>query len=122
MGFGIRHNIEEMEKAGARADRIMAIGGASESRQLMQIITDITGCPQNLPRQKLGACYGDAFLAAVGSNYFDSVDEVSRWVRMEEEITPSETAKAIYDQGYARYRELYNSTRHLLGRSKILPV
>jgi xylulokinase len=117
VGFGIRHNIEEMERAGARADRIMAIGGASESRQLMQIITDITGCPQNLPQQKLGACYGDAFLAAVGSNYFDSVDEVSRWVRMEEDITPSETAKAIYDQGYARYRELYNSTRHLLGRS-----
>jgi hypothetical protein len=28
-------------------------GGTSESRQLMQIITDITGCPQNLPRQKL---------------------------------------------------------------------
>jgi xylulokinase len=118
VGFGIRHNIEEMEKAGARADRIMAIGGASESRQLMQIITDITGCPQNLPRQKLGACYGDAFLAAVGSNYFNSIDEINRWVRMEEEITPSETAKAIYDEGYARYRELYNSTRHLLSRPR----
>ena len=114
VGYGIRHNIEEMEKAGARADRIMAIGGAAESRQLMQIITDITGCPQHLPRQKLGACYGDAFLAAVGSNYIDSIDEISRWVRMEEEIIPSETSKAIYDQGYARYRELYNSTRHLL--------
>ena len=118
VGYGIRHNIEEMEKAGARADRIMAIGGASESRQLMQIITDITGCPQHLPRQKLGACYGDAFLAAVGSNYINSIDEISRWVHLEEEITPSETSKAIYDQGYARYRGLYNSTRHLLGQSR----
>jgi xylulokinase len=114
VGYGIRHNIEEMVKAGARAERIMAIGGASESRQFMQIVTDITGCPQNLPQQKLGACYGDAFLAAVGSNYFNSIDEIDRWVRMEEEITPSETSKEIYDEGYARYRELYNSTRHLL--------
>jgi xylulokinase len=114
VGYGIRHNIEEMAKAGARADRIMAIGGASESRQLMQIITDIAGCPQLLPRQKLGACYGDAFLAAVGSNYFSSINEISRWVCMEEEIIPNETPKAIYDQGYERYRELYNSTRHLL--------
>jgi xylulokinase len=122
VGYGIRHNIEEMEKAGARADRIMAIGGASASRQLMQIITDITGCPQNLPRQKLGACYGDAFLAAVGSDYISSIDEISRWVRMEEEITPRETAKAIYDQGYERYRELYNSTRHLLGQYRMLNV
>ena len=115
VGYGIRHNIEEMEKAGAQADRIMAIGGASESRQLMQIITDITGCPQHFPRQKLGACYGDAFLAAVGSNYFNSINEISRWVGMQEEITPSEISKAIYDEGYERYRELYNSTRHLLG-------
>jgi len=114
VGFGIRHNIEEMAKAGARADRIMAIGGASESRQLMQLITDITGCPQNLPRQRLGACYGDAFLAAVGSNFFDSVDEVGRWVDIEEEIVPNEASKAVYDEGYARYRDLYNSTRHLL--------
>jgi len=114
VGYGIRHNIEEMEKAGTRADRVMAIGGASESRHLMQIISDITGRPQLLPRQKLGACYGDAFLAAVGSNYFNSINEISRWVRMAEEITPSETSKAIYDEGYARYRELYNSTRHLL--------
>ncbi len=93
----------------------MAIGGASESRALLQIITDITGCSQNLPSQKLGACYGDAFIAAVGSNYFNSINEISRWVRMAEEITPSETSKSIYDEGYQRYRELYNSTRHLLG-------
>ena len=117
VGYGIRHNIEEMAGAGARADRIMAIGGAAASRQLMQMVTDITGCPQNLPRQKLGACYGDAFLAAVGSNYFESINEISQWVRMAEEITPSETSKSIYDDGYHRYRELYESTRHLLGRS-----
>ena len=115
VGYGIRHNIEEMQKVGARADRILAIGGASDSRQLMQIITDITGCPQSLPRQKLGACYGDAFLAAVGSNYFNSIDEIGQWVQMKEEVTPDETFRDIYDEGYERYRELYNSTRHLLG-------
>ncbi|MBT8367023.1 MAG: sugar kinase, partial [Deltaproteobacteria bacterium] len=74
--------------------------------------------PQHLPRQKLGACYGDAFLAAVGSNYFNSINEICRWVGMQEEITPSETSKAIYDEGYERYREIYNSTRHLFSRPR----
>ena len=114
IGYGIRHNIDEMKKEGAQADRIMAIGGASESLQLMQIITDITGCSQHLSHQKLGACYGDAFLAAVGSNYISSINEIAKWVRLEEEITPVETAKPIYDEGYERYRKLYQSTRHLL--------
>jgi xylulokinase len=121
VGFGIRHNIEEMEKAGALAERILAIGGASESRQLMQIISDITGCRQHLPHQKLGACYGDAFLAAVGSNYFSSINDINQWVRMEEEIVPSEASKAIYDDGYEKFRELYTSTRHLLSRPQNEP-
>ncbi|MDJ0818184.1 MAG: FGGY-family carbohydrate kinase [Desulfobacterales bacterium] len=115
VGYGIRHNIEELEKAGARAARILAIGGASESRHLMQIVTDITGCSQNLPQQKLGACYGDAFLAAVGSNYLHSTADIGRWVCMEDEIKPSTANQEIYDKGYERFRKLYKSTRHLLG-------
>ena len=84
------------------------------SSQLMQIITDITGCPQSMPQQKLGACYGDAFLAAVGSGYFHSTKEIGRWVSMERETTPDKRFKSVYDEGYERYRELYRATRHLL--------
>ena len=46
LGFGIRHNIKEMERAGAVASRIVAIGGASGSRSLMQVISDVTGISQ----------------------------------------------------------------------------
>lgn len=114
VGYGVRHNIEEMVNTGARAERIFAIGGASESRRLMQIVTDITCCPQILPLQKLGACFGSAFLAAVGSGYFKDSGEIGEWTAIEEEITPNPEASAVYQETYEKYRELYSSTRHLL--------
>jgi hypothetical protein len=35
-------------------------------------------------------------------------------VHMEEDIIPDESAKTIYDEGYEKYRALYQSTCHLL--------
>lgn len=114
IGYGIKHNIEEMRRQGARAKRIVAIGGAASSRPLMQIISDITGLKQQLPDKTLGACYGDAFLAAVGSGCFTDSTEAGKWVGIADEIVPDESLFDFYEEGYKKYRELYESTRHLM--------
>ena len=103
-----------MRTQGAQAKRIIAIGGASESRQLMQVISNITGVSQFLPDVSLGACYGDAFLAAVGSGYFNDSTEAAGWVGVDDEIVPDESLFEFYEDGYKKYRELYESTRHLM--------
>ncbi len=114
VGFGIKHNIEAMRAEGAEAKRIVAIGGASGSRRLMQIISDITGVRQQLPDQTLGACYGDAFLAAVGSGYFNDSTEVSEWVGITDEIVPDDSLFGFHEEKYGKYRELYEVTKGLL--------
>lgn len=114
IGYGIKHNIEEMRGQGAQAERIIAIGGASESRQLMQIISDITGVSQFIPDVNLGACYGDAFLAAVGAGCFNDSTESGRWVGIADEIVPNTSLFEFYEEGYKKYRALYESTRHLI--------
>lgn len=114
IGYGIKHNIEEMRAQGAQAKRIIAIGGAAESRQLMQIISTITGISQFIPDVTLGACYGDAFLAAVGAGYFKDSTEADGWVGIADEIVPDKELFEFYEEGYKKYRALYESTRHLL--------
>lgn len=114
IGFGIRHNIETLQESGEDANRIIAIGGAASSQQLMQCITDITGRAQQLPRQRTGACYGDAFLAAVGSGHIDSLSRIDEWVEIEKEYVPNPAFASIYDEAYRRFRELYEATKHLL--------
>ena len=114
VGYGIKHNIETMRAGGASARRIVAIGGASGSRNLMQIISDITGVSQQLPDKTLGACYGDAFLAAVGAGYFNDSTEAGKWVGVADEIKPDKDLFSFYEEKYSRYRELYENTRNLL--------
>jgi xylulokinase len=62
----------------------------------------------------LGACYGDAFLAAVGSGYISSMQQIDTWVEIEREYLPDTSLAGIYAQAYSKYRGLYESTRHLL--------
>ena len=114
VGFGIKHNIECMRSEGASAERIIAIGGAAESRALMQIISNITGLSQFIPDVILGACYGDAFLAAVGSGYFSDSTESCKWVGIAGEIKPDTGLFDFYTERYGKYRDLYESTKHLI--------
>ncbi len=114
IGYGIKHNIEEMKSQGVEAKRIIAIGGAAESKSLMQVISDITGISQFIPDITLGACYGDAFLAAVGTGHFKDSSEAGKWVRITDEVIPNKTLFSFYEARYKKYRELFESTRHLL--------
>jgi xylulokinase len=114
IGFGIRHNIEVLQASGGDVQRIIAIGGGASSNQMMQCVTDIIGYPQQLPKQRMGACYGNAFLAAVGSGHKESLEEIDKWVKIGNEFLPDISKASAYNKAYGKFRELYESTKHLL--------
>ena len=116
IGFGIRHNIERMREEGAAPERIMAVGGGTRNGLWMQIVSDIAGIEQHVPEQRIGAAYGDAFLAAVGIGLFSGIDEVSRWVRAGTVVRPDAEAGRAYDGYYEIYRNLYEATAPLMKR------
>jgi len=107
--MGVRHNIEAMEAAGARIERVVAVGGGTQGRLWTQIVSDVTGRPQELPTHTIGASYGSAFLAAravAGAS-------VAGWNPVAEIVEPDTEQAAGYDERYTLYRELYASTRHV---------
>ena len=110
VGFGIRHNLEVLSQEGQDARRIIAIGGGINSTNLMQAVCDITGVTQAIPDCTLGACYGSAYIAAVGSGM---VGRDARWTGIEREYTPEPANRSLYDEAYGRYRSLYESTKHI---------
>lgn len=62
--FAVGRDIRAMVAAGAVIDRVVAVGGGTRGRTWVQIVSDITGLPQQLPRVTIGASYGAAWLAA----------------------------------------------------------
>jgi len=115
VGYGIRHNIDEMRAEGAEPVRILAVGGGTHNSLWLQIVSDIAGIEQHIPEQRLGACFGDAFLAGVGVGLFSGTREVDRWVRVEQLVRPDPVAHDRYEAFYRIYRDLYARNAPLMG-------
>ncbi|MGH3700531.1 MAG: FGGY-family carbohydrate kinase [Pseudonocardiaceae bacterium] len=108
--YGVRHNLETMRDVGGRYRRLVAVGGGTKGGLWTQIVSDVLGAPQQLPRQTMGACLGDALLAAVG---IGESPDMTRWNPISTTTEPHLESVAIYDRHYALYRELYPSTRQI---------
>ncbi|MDQ0988876.1 FGGY-family carbohydrate kinase [Streptomyces sp. V3I7] len=106
-GFGVRHNIAAIEDAGGDVRRVVAVGGGAQGLLWTQIVSDITGRPQEIPSQTIGASYGGAFLAAQTVGAFSIED----WNPVKEIREPNPQLTERYDEFYAAYLDLYTSTR-----------
>ncbi len=111
VGYGIRHNIEAMREEGVPPARMLAVGGGTQNRLWLQIVSDIAGIDQFVPDQHYGASYGDAFMAGVGIGAFRSITEAANWVTFAQTIRPDPAAHARYEPYYAIFRELYETSK-----------
>ncbi|HKR48108.1 MAG TPA: FGGY-family carbohydrate kinase, partial [Pseudonocardiaceae bacterium] len=117
---GVRHNLEAMRDAGGQHRRLIAVGGGTKGGLWTQIVSDVLNVPQQLPRQTMGACLGDALLAAIGVG---QVPDMNQWNPIATSIEPNVEHAAVYQRCYALYRELYPDTReivHALAREQRL--
>jgi xylulokinase len=116
IAFAVRHNLETFEGAGAPLDRLVAVGGGTQGAVALQAMSDVTGRPQQVCAAGVGACHGDAFLAAIGAGAAGWDDD---WSVIDQEVEPRAEHAELYEELYARYRELYPATRdvtHALAR------
>jgi xylulokinase len=108
--FGVRHNLDTMRQAGGEVRRLVAVGGGTTGGLWTRIVSDVLQMPQQLPRHTLGAAYGDAFLAALGSGAVTPGD-ITTWNPVVETVTPVPENEEPYEELYRLYRELYPATR-----------
>jgi xylulokinase len=110
--YGVRHNIDAMRQLGVPPRRLVAVGGGAKNRLWLQIVSDVTGLPQVVPVQTIGASFGDAFLAGLATGLIpDRAAGQASWVSIRETIEPRPQHRAIYDDYYAVYRSLYEHAR-----------
>jgi xylulokinase len=107
IGYGIRQIVELLEATGAPIERILAVGGGTQGGLWTQIVTDILGRPQLVPAETIGASYGDALLAAIGTGHAAADAD---WGRVAVTVEP-EDAAAHYARLYETYTQLYPATR-----------
>jgi xylulokinase len=106
--LGVRHNVQTMRDAGAEIRRIVAVGGGTQGRLWLQIVSDVTGLVQEVPEVTIGASYGAAFLAAGAVT--DPAPRIEEWNLVVTTIVPDPCLAPLYDALYDRYLRLYAGT------------
>ena len=87
--------------------QIRASGGGIRSPLWRQILADVLDAEIAIVQTEEGAAYGAGLLAAVGANWFPSVEDAcAATVTAETSADPSEL-RTIYTEAHARYRTLY---------------
>src|SRR5699024_2756032 len=107
--YGVRHHLETLEAAGLSLQRVTAVGGGARHDLWPQIVSDVTGLSQQIPRSTVGASYGGARLAAELAHGTDT----SGWNPVDHRCVPDPAHRERYDELYRLYRELYPATREI---------
>ncbi|WP_067472314.1 FGGY-family carbohydrate kinase [Nocardia amamiensis] len=108
IAYGVRHNLTAMTEAGGRAARLVAVGGGTKGGLWTQIVSDVTGLEQQMPADTVGACLGDALLAAEAAGV-----DTSGWNPVVDTVRPHPDRTAKYEEYYRHYRELYECTTNI---------
>jgi len=115
VAMGVRHNLEAFDLAcpDAAGWRAVAVGGGTAGSLWPQLVSDVTGRAQAVPKQTIGASYGDALLAAVAAGL---VPPDTDWTTIVGTVRPRPELAGLYDERYGLYRDLYAATRPLIER------
>ena len=104
VGYSVGQILDVIREHGAAPDRIMAIGGGAQNRPWMQIVADIIGLPLYINEITVGASYGDALMAAIGSGQLGG----------REIIHPDPRTHELYRPYQEMFRALYLNNRELM--------
>ena len=119
VGYSVAQQVRIMEShPEARVERIIAVGGGAQNPIWLQIIADILGKPVSTPKETVGACYGDALMAALGVRWpgFETYASLTKYIRAGQTYVPEPTAHRRYAPYLAIYDELYTATAQLAHR------
>lgn len=108
IAFGIRQILEFLDEDVDPATRLLAVGGGTQGGLWTQIVSNVCGREQLVPKQTIGASYGDALLAGIGTGL---VDPGTDWATIDRSVTPDPATAEVYDQMYQTYCELYPAIR-----------
>ncbi len=113
IAFGTNHIFETYREIGHMPNKLLAVGGGTKNTVWSQATSDISGLAQTVCQKSVGACYGDAFLAALAIGDMRRTD-ILAWNPAAREIAPERRNSAIYERQYSVFKALYRQTKDLM--------
>ena len=107
VAFALRDGFEALKSTGANLDRLLAIGGGSNSRYWLEMLATVLKVPVDLPEAgDFGAALGAARLARCAATG-ESPSNVMTKPTVIDSIQPNTGYVQAYDEAYEQYRTIY---------------
>jgi xylulokinase len=120
--FAMRHNLEIARKAGVSVREIRSVGGGARSRLWCQIKANILGVPVAVPEAAVGAAFGGAVLAGMGTGLYPDVQSALRgMIRLKQIYDPDLEHAWRYARQYALFRSIYEHLKDDFDRLAEVP-
>jgi len=101
-----------LTEAGIEVNRIITVGGGSNSSLWMQIRADIFERELHIPKISEAGVLGSAMMCYVNLGMYDSVAQAQEDIVIcERTFKPRKKNAAIYRESYERYRQLYGAMK-----------
>lgn len=115
IAFGTRHILATMAEASGRSTpaRLVAVGGGTQGGLWTQIVSDVTGLPQQLCRETVGAALGDALVAGVATN---AAVDIESWNPTDRLVSPDPATAGRYAARFTDYLGLGEAVRDIAHR------
>jgi xylulokinase len=111
--YAMRDSLELIREMGAAIEQVRVSGGGARNPLWRQIQADVYGHDVHTLESTEGPAFGAALLAQVGTGGFASVPEAcDATIRLTGRTATDPKVRALYDRGYAIYRQLYRDLHH----------
>ena len=108
VAYGLNDSFRIFRELNVPLEEVRAAGGGAKSDVWLQIQADVTGLPHCRLNVDEGPAYGASILAGVAAGAFESVTAATdAFIKPVSTVHPNPADRAVYDEGYARFRDLY---------------
>ncbi|RPJ03047.1 MAG: xylulokinase, partial [Chloroflexi bacterium] len=114
VAYAFRDCLNTLRAIGPTPDRFLIGGGGAQGDLWRQILASVLGVSLHTIAGKEHTATGAAVLAGLGTHvFFDLPEAVARTARNGTHEAPNPDNRAVYEEGYARFRALYPALRAL---------
>ncbi len=107
VGYALRHVIETFDGSILGQTTCRIVGGGTNSKLWVQILSDITGTKLECMSDGVEAPIGDAFMAGVGTGIFPDFEHIEKWAKSYNVFCPNLQNTQLYLSYYEIYKHIY---------------
>ncbi|HLR53029.1 MAG TPA: xylulokinase [Candidatus Avamphibacillus sp.] len=112
--LSLNESIHIFREQGKKVNSIISIGGGAQNEQWLQIQADIFNAKIIKLSNEQGPGMGAAMLAAIGCNWFTSLQECAgKFLAVQQTFIPNPDNVEQYEKLFSVYREIYGQTKRI---------